>query len=414
MKKLLLSVFTLSCFAGFSQWVYTGNNTSNDVIAAFGSAFASDGLIAGTSGLYSTPDNGATWANSNTGVPSTGLIFGTFNSGSLYAFKSNSVYVSTSGNNWSLQPSTMSSSLTIKSMTSLNGTVIAAASPNSPASFKIYHFVGGTWTLKSSPANAMYITCIRNLGGTLFAGTTASNIIKSSDAGMTWTTSSTGAPTQNAHKYNNCLASSGNTMYCGTIGGRIVRSTNSGSNWSSVYNIGDDNGFYGINDFYVYNTNTVFAATDSGFVYTTNGGNSWTRYNVGLNFGNFENLMKRVTVSGNNVIAGVNTSSGARVVRMPLSSIGISAGINELTSGKLENKVYPNPTSGNVTIEVSDLTFEDNCIVKLYDAMGRVVLTSVMNSGKAQLDLENYSAGLYSFTVLNNNTIASRGKLVVN
>ncbi len=414
MKKLLLSVFTLSCFAGFGQWVYTGNNTSNDVIAAFGSAFSSDGLISGTSGLYSTPDNGATWANSNTGVPSAGLIFGTLNSGSLYAFKSNSVYVSTTGNNWSMQPSTMSSSLTIKSMTSLNGTVIAAASPNSPASFKVFHFVGGTWTLKSSPSNAMYITCIRNLGGTLFAGTTASNIIKSSDAGMTWTTSSTGAPTQNCHKYNNCLASSGNTMYCGTIGGRIVRSTNSGTNWASVYNIGDDNGFYGINDFYVYNTNTIFAATDSGFVYTTNGGNSWTRYNVGLNFGNFENLMKRVTVSGAYIIAGVNTSGGARIVRMPLSSIGLTTGINELAAGTLENKVYPNPTSDNVTIEVSDLTFDDNCIVKLYDAMGREVATTLMNGGKAELNLENYSKGLYSFTVSNKNTIASRGKLVVN
>ncbi|MBK7816630.1 MAG: hypothetical protein IPJ60_03165 [Sphingobacteriaceae bacterium] len=85
-----------------------------------------------------------------------------------------------------------------------------------------------------------------------------------------------------------------------------------------------------------------------------------------MNFGNFENLMKRVTVSGAYIIAGVNTSGGARIVRMPLSSIGLTTGINELAAGTLENKVYPNPTSDNVTIEVSDLTFDDNCIVKLY------------------------------------------------
>ena len=124
--------------------------------------------------------------------------------------------------------------------------------------------------------------------------------------------------------------------------------------------------------------------------------------------------MKRVTVSGAYVIAGVNTSAGARVVRMPLSSIGLTAGVDELTAAKFENKVYPNPTSGNVTIEVSDLTFEDNCNVKLFDAMGREVTTTVMAGGKAELNLENYNKGLYTFTVFNKNTIATRGKLVVN
>lgn len=414
MKKLLLSVFTLSCFAGFGQWVYTGNNSSNDVTNAFGKALASDGLISNTNGLHSSSDDGATWASSNTGVPSSGLIFGTLNAGSLYAFVNNSVCVSTTGNNWSMQSSTMSSSLIIKSMTSINGSVIATASPNSPVSFKIFQLNTGSWSLKSSPTNSAIVTCIRNLGGTLYAGTTASNVLKSTDGGITWTGGFSGMPTESINKYVSSLASSGNTLYCGTLGGKIVRSTNNGSTWSTVYNIGDNNGFYGINDFYVHSTSAVFAATDSGFVYTTNGGNTWTKYNTGLNFGNFENLMKRVTVSGAYIVAGVNTSATARVVRLPLSSIGLVAGVNEITSGKLENKVYPNPTSGNVTIEVSDLTFDDNCTVKLFDAMGREVATTLMNGGKAELNLENYSKGLYSFTVTNKNTIASRGKLMVN
>jgi hypothetical protein len=124
--------------------------------------------------------------------------------------------------------------------------------------------------------------------------------------------------------------------------------------------------------------------------------------------------MKRVTVSGPNVVAGVNTSGTARVVILPLSSIGLTAGVSELIEGKLVNKVYPNPTSGNVTIEVSDLTFNDKSVVKIYDAMGREVATTAMLGGKAELNFENYSKGIYTFTVSNKNTIASRGKFVVN
>ncbi len=415
MKKLLLSVFTLSCFAGFSQWVYTGNNSSNDVTYAFGKALASDGV---SSGLFSSTDDGATWAPSNTGVPAQGLKFGTLSGATLYAHRNFSVFSSSTGNNWSVMASALTSTSTIQSMTSLSGSVLAAVSPTSGVNIKIWQLNGATWALKSSPANSCIPTVFRNLGGTLYAGTTNTGVIKSTDGGMTFTGGLTGMPTQNIHKYTRSLASSGSTLYCGTAGGRIVRSTDAGANWATVYNIGDDNGFYGIYDIYVHTSSAVFCATDSGFVYTLNGGNTWLRYNTGLNFGNFENLMRSVTVSGAYIVAGINTTagSGQRVVRMPLSTIGltVSTGVSELSTEKLENKVYPNPTSGNVTIEVSDLTFNDNCIVKLFDAMGREVTTTVMIGGKAELNLETYSKGLYTFTVSNKNTIASRGKLVVN
>lgn len=413
MKKLLLLIPALSCFVSNAQWAYTPNNTSNDVTTAFGNVLASDGLVSGTNGLYASTDNGTTWASSNTGVPSSGLIFGTLNSGSLYAFRSNSVYVSTTGNNWSMQTSSMSSSLTIKSMTSLSGSVIASASPNSPVSFKIFQLNAGSWSLKSSPTNSAIITCIRNLGGTLYAGTTASNVLKSTDAGMTWTGGLSGMPTENCNKYVNCLASSGNTMYCGTIGGKIVRSTDAGATWSTMYNIGDNNGFYGINEFYVHSSSAVFAATDSGFVYTLNGGNTWARYNTGLNFSNFENLMKRVTVSGAYVIAGVNTSSSARVVRLPLSSIGLTTGLNELAVEKFENKVYPNPASENATIEVLGLAFDNQCMVKVFDVVGREVANLPLINGEAKINTQNFTAGLYSFTVTKSNTVVSTGKLIV-
>jgi hypothetical protein len=418
MKKLLLSSLSLCCFAVFGQWASTPNNTSNNVMSAFGKAFASD---VSTSGLNVSVDDGATWAPSNTGVPSQGLILGTVSSNNLYAYKNFSVYSTGTGNNWSLMPTVITSSQTIQSMTPLsplNVTVLAAVSPSTGIGIKIYQTNGVNWTLKSSPTNSCIPTVLRDLGGTLYAGTTNTGVIKSTDGGMTFTGGLTGMPTQNIHKYIRSLASSGNTLYCGTGGGRIVRSTDNGANWSTVYNIGDDNGFYGIYDMYVHSSTAVFCATDSGFVYTTNGGNSWQRYNTGLNFGNFENLMRTVTVSGSYIICGINTTAGAgqRVVRLALNTIGLSpaTGVNEMAITKFESTVYPNPTSGNVSIEVDELMFDKDCSVNIYDAMGREVLTSELLNGKAELNLENYSKGLYTFTISNKNGIVSRGKLLVN
>lgn len=415
MKKLLLSALSLCSLASFGQWASTPMVSACDVTYAFGKALASEGLVVGTGGLQSSTDNGATWAPSNTGVPATGIVFGTSDNTNLYAFRQNSVYVSTTGNNWSLMTSTMASSLAIKSMCVFNGTVMATASPGSGGS-RIFHYVGGSWTQKST-TSAYIFTVIRNLGGTLYAGSTASNVVKSTDAGMTWTSGGAGMPTENCNKYVTALAASGSTLFQGTYGNKIVRSTDNGANWSTVLNLGDNNTFgIGMNDFYIHNANTILVASDSGFVYTTNGGNTWTRYNTGLVMANAEWNMQRVTVSGSYVIAGVKTLSGAgaKVVRLPLSAIGLAAGVNELSATGYENIVYPNPTSGKLAIEVSDLQFDDDHTVTIYDALGKQVSTSTMAQGKTELNVENYGKGLYTFTVSNKGIIASRGKFVVN
>lgn len=410
MKKILLSVFALASYAGFGQWAYTTNNTAQECTTAFGKALASD--VTG-SGLNSSSDDGATWAPSNTGIPSTGVSFGTFSGSSLYAFNNNTVYASTTGNNWTAQTGITAGQL-VKSMTALNGSVIASTSPNSPVSFKIWQLNGSSWALKSSPTNSVIVTCIRNLNGTLFAGTTASSVIKSSDGGMTFSGAATGMPTENINKYIKSFACTSSILFCGTIGGKICKSTDAGATWSTVYNIGDNNGFYGINDFYVYSPTQIFAATDSGFVYSLNSGTSWLRYNTGLNFSNYENLMTRVTVSGNYIVASVKTSSSGRIVRLPLGQIITGAGIAETNLSNVETRIYPNPASNYANVEVSDLMFESNCEIKLFDGLGREVGAYPLTEGKAQLSLEKYNSGMYSYTVSHNKSVVSRGKLMVN
>lgn len=411
MKKTLLSLFVISSFSSFSQWVTTNNNSAQDCISAFGKVFATDVFA---NGLDVSTDNGGTWSASNTGIPTGGVNFGTLSGSNLYAYNNNTVFTTTTGNNWSSMASSMSTSLIIKSMTSINGSVIASASPNSPVSFKIFQLNGSNWALKSSPTNSAIVRCIRNLNGTLFAGTTNSSVIKSTDGGMTFSGSSTGMPTENINKYINCFGATSTALFAGTMGGKICRSTDNGATWSTVYNIGDNNGFYGINDIYIYSNNDIFCATDSGFVYSTNGGTTWQRKNNGLNFSNFENLMTKVTVSGNYIVASVKTSVSGRMVRLPLGQVIVGVGLNETMPSNLENSVYPNPATEEATIEVSDLTFENNCEVKLYDAIGKEVSKLEMVNGTCKINLQHFAKGIYTFTVEQNNVAKSRGKLIVN
>ncbi len=412
MKKLLLPALLFNAIAAFGQWQNTTNNTAQDVTYAFSKLFAS---TTSNTDIQASSDNGATWTTSNTGVPASGLNFGTLSGSTLYGYKNNTVFSSTTGNNWT-STSGIGASDVVKSMTSLTGTVYAATSPVSGNGYKIFTLNGTTWSLKSSVSGTgtPIVTVLRNLNGNLFAATTNTGVLKSTNGGTSFSNSSTGIPNNNGDKYVSALGATGSALFLGTSGGKIMRSTDNGANWSQVYNIGDGMFQAFINDFYILSANNILVATDSGFVYSTNGGTSWNRNNVGLNFMNFENYMKRVTVSSTHIVAAVLTMSGGKIVRRPLGEIFPGMSVNENAFALIESKVYPNPANTSVTIEAEELMFEDNCSVKVIDALGREVGNYTLEFGKTSIDLSSYSNGIYSFSVLNNKAVVSTGKLVKN
>ncbi len=414
MKKLLLSILTLSSLSGFSQWVTTGNNTSGDVFSAFGVVLASD---PSTSGLYSSSDNGATWSSSNTGVPAGGLRFGTMNAGTVYAFgnNTNTIYQSTTGNNWTLMTSAIGASDVIKSMAVINGIVVAATCPVSGSSFRIWKLSGTSWVAQSAVITGTLVTVIRDLNGTLFAGTTGTMVIKSTDNGVTFSNSSTGLPSATAFdKYISALGSTPTTLFTGSEFGKIFKSVNAGANWTPAYNAGNGANNIFINDIYVRpsNTNHVLIATDSGFVYSQDGGSTWAKNNSGLTYSNYEFLMKHITVVGTHIVASVNTAGpNPRIMRRAITEI--FSGIKENYIEAVQSKAYPNPANGNVTIEAGELIYESNCEVRIADVLGNQVGVYKMNEGKAGINLQNFAQGLYSYQVFNENIPVSNGKLII-
>ena len=60
------------------------------------------------------------------------------------------------------------------------------------------------------------------------------------------------------------------------------------------------------------------------------------------------------------------------------------------------NKLYPNPTSGKVTIEVNNLT---HVSVSVYDLNGRIIKTKDLSSFDNSVDISNLQSGMYLFKI---------------
>jgi hypothetical protein len=70
---------------------------------------------------------------------------------------------------------------------------------------------------------------------------------------------------------------------------------------------------------------------------------------------------------------------------------------------KAELKVYPNPTSGELKIEMGDMRYE-TCDITIHDVMGRCVWSSygltVLQSYGLQIDVSHLPAGMYFVKII--------------
>lgn len=410
MKKLLLSILSIVTLTAFSQWQTTPiTSTGYDVISGFGNVYAAGAV---TNACDITTTDGATWSSSNTGY-APGLYFGTFYSNSLYACKGTTISVRTSATGpWSAMTNTFSGNNNVMSMTAMTGTVLAGVNNIVALNWRVSEYNGSAWVAKGASVSGQ-VACIRNLNGTLFAGTTSTCVMKSNDAGATFTNSSTGISTAATFdRYINCLGATPTAIFAGTQGGRIWKSTNNGTSWTGVYNIGNGSNSIDISDIYVMSNNNILVACDSGFVYSIDNGTTWQKDNSGLSKISGRYTLNHITVSSGTTPYIIASQKNGAVMRRPLSQI--FSGINEVAPVAVESKVYPNPSTDHITIASAQLEHETNCEVIVTDILGRNVVAIEMKNGEVQLNVTKFSKGIYSYTILNNKTEVSKGKLVVN
>ena len=86
--------------------------------------------------------------------------------------------------------------------------------------------------------------------------------------------------------------------------------------------------------------------------------------------------------------------------------------LSNLVNSNVSFLVYPNPTSGNFFIERKGEK-TDSYSVSLYDNLGRMRATEILNAGKTEIKTVGLSPGIYFFEVFDSKRIVKdRGKLI--
>ncbi|SDF03674.1 pectate lyase family protein [Chitinophaga filiformis] len=112
-----------------------------------------------------------------------------------------------------------------------------------------------------------------------------------------------------------------------------------------------------------------------------------------------------------------NAPSAANCAGLTANTTALSMP-DHIGEGQISTGIYPNPTSGSATINIT-LSKNEQAVVKIYDAQGRTVdnpVTIRSVAGGAQkvvLNLSNRKPGLYYVTVIGNKGFKSNYKLVV-
>ena len=87
-----------------------------------------------------------------------------------------------------------------------------------------------------------------------------------------------------------------------------------------------------------------------------------------------------------------------------------SSGIKQFGGGNsIQATVYPNPSTGNFTIETNN---DAKHTLTIYDINGKVVLSQIVN-GTANIDASNLSAGIYNLNIVGNKGVVNKRLVIV-
>lgn len=232
-------------------------------------AFASYGkrlFIGSYGGVYSSRDNGRTWAATNFDT----IVYSLqFVGHTLFAGTRRGLFHSDdAGKTWKYTNEIFTGQ-SIFSLQSMGSNLIAGTSRS------IYRSAdtGRTWVESDNLLSAgINIRAVCAAGSYLFLCSDGFGIYRSADTGKTWTSASVGL----SNFYIRSICSIGQTVYVGTEGNGILRSTNHGDTWVSmndaktqnaiVYTLATDGAFLIAGGYFVENGSAfkgVLAAIDS-------------------------------------------------------------------------------------------------------------------------------------------------------
>ena len=213
-------------------------------------------------------------------------------------------------------------------------------------------------------------------------------------------------------------------------GGVILKTTDGGTNWTEL-KVTD----YNLITIFFADANTGYAAGYNGTILKTmDGGTSWTDISFGTNFNYFYNSVYFTDPNTGYLVGGYYHSSRGVILKtidgganwnflecgagtymnsvyFPETNTGYAVGgvgtilktddgggpmgVNEITPISNSLKIYPNPASGNITLETPETG-----TLSVYNLNGILVLEQKITKQTTTIDVSKLSEGLYVLKVV--------------
>lgn len=102
-------------------------------------------------------------------------------------------------------------------------------------------------------------------------------------------------------------------------------------------------------------------------------------------------------------------SNGALSIDVKCSDIDLS--IEEVQIYELSFLVYPNPSMGKFNLE-NKARIHSDLEIKVYNLFGEILISTLFNHDKTEIDLTSFSSGIYFITVTNDDGVLWKSKVV--
>ncbi|MBC7864895.1 MAG: SBBP repeat-containing protein [Bacteroidia bacterium] len=113
---------------------------------------------------------------------------------------------------------------------------------------------------------------------------------------------------------------------------------------------------------------------------------------------------------GPNTSNAALTASGSFVHKMKAS---VTPGISSQNNLAASVLLFPNPTTGNLTIQLSGFSPQEHFTLNVLSVTWQIIKKVSLNSILTNVELSNFSAGIYFYQLVNKNSTVGAGKFII-
>ncbi len=375
--------------SGTSEILFTVKAVDNNVV-----------WTAGTNGsVLFTTNGGASWTSVGGGIIGSDFVY------AVEALDANTAFIAANSNTAKIYKTTNGGGSWSLVFSQTDGFIGGIQMKSDIEGYAVGSPVGGKWTilkttdggnlwnrLTTEPiqvGNEQGLLSVQLLSNTIWFGTTSGKVYRSTDLGLTWTSSATSGSLVYGLHFN-----SSSLGLTGFNNGTTDLSTNGGDSWESVSAVGsqDITCISGTG-------NEFWATTGEGIAYTNTNGQTWISSSPG-----FSGIVPLWAVSFSPTSSNLNgwaVGESGMILHYQRDATYIKSDTQPLLTEYALEQNYPNPFNPTTTIKFST-PVASVVTLKIYNILGEEVKTLVdkyreIGNHTVQFNANNLSSGIYLY-----------------